>query len=136
MGALILAFVGVVFLIGGAHQFVQHLQARRGVVVTGTIVDVQVSQSESTDSDGTTTWQTFYKPIVEYTGPDGRAHRVIPNVAGGVPPRIGDTRQVAYPPDDPARAVLVSAGGERATKWVFLLVGLAACAGAVAVAAT
>lgn len=131
MAAVILALIGAAALGASVTAFVQQHRAKRGVIVTGTIVDVSTSRGGRAGDEHRT---TYYAPIVEYADATGATHRFASRLSASTRPDIGANRQVAYRPDDPSRAVLVEAGSERAAKWVFLVVGLAALAGAIVAA--
>lgn len=136
MAVVILALIGVAAVGAAVSMFVQQQRAQRGVIVTGTVIDVGVHEHSTLAYDDHDRRTTTYKPTIEYTDESGTAHRFSPSLSGTTRPQIGDRRQVAYRPDDPSRAVLVAVGDERAAKWVFLVVGIAALAGAIALAAT
>lgn len=128
---MILALIGTAALSASITAFVQQRRARRGVIVTGTVVDVSTSPGGRVGDAHRT---TYHAPIVEYTDAAGATHRVASRLSASTRPDVGASRQVAYRPDDPSRAVLVERGSERAAKWAFLVVGLAALAGAVVAA--
>lgn len=131
MAVVILALIGVAACGAAISSFVQQRRAKGGVIVAGTIVDIDTSRSRRA-GDGHRT--TYHAPVVEYTDAGGTAHRFTSRLAGSARPVVGTTRQVSYRPDKPGQAVLIEAGSERNAKWAFLVTGLAALVGAIVLA--
>lgn len=107
-----LAF-GAAFLMGGlwARSTTQPLDD--GVVVQGTVVEVDVR----TDSDGDRT----YAPVVDYTDPaTGQTHRVTGLVSTSSRPEIGSAEEVSLRPGEPSSARVV---GPAWFPWIFIGVG-------------
>lgn len=109
---LVLAF-GAIFLIGGlwARSTTQPLDD--GVIVEGTVVDVD----SRTDTDGDRT----YAPIVDYVDPaTGQTHRIAGSVSTSSRPTIGSIEEVSLRPGEPESARVV---GPAWFPWIFIAIG-------------
>ena len=136
MGAVwALGFMALVGLAGAIGLFSQAWRARRGVIVPGLIVGVEVGRMNRASARGATSRSTrTYAPVVEFADAAGQSHRVTAALSGTRRPRVGDSVQVSYRPADPERAIVLELPGQAPVKWVFLAVGLACAAGSVVVA--
>lgn len=104
---------GVIFLIGGLWTRSATQPLDDGVVVDGTVVDVDTR----TDSDGDRT----YAPIVDYVDPaTGETHRITGSVSTSSRPSIGSTEEVSLRPGEPESARVV---GPAWFPWIFISVG-------------
>ncbi len=110
--ALFLVFGGV-FLGVGLYVRSQTIPLDDGVIVSGTIVEID----ESTDSDGDRT----YASVVEYIDPaTGRAHRVRSLISTSSRPDLGGVSEVSVRPGDPSSARVLD---HQWFSWVFIIVG-------------
>ena len=127
-----LGFMGAVGLIGAIGLFSQAWQARRGTVVSGTVVAIEAKRSMRGSGAGTRS--ITYAPVVEYRDNLATLHRVTASLSGTRRPEVGATVQVSYRPDRPDKAIVMELPGQAVAKWVFLVVGLACAIGAIIVA--
>jgi hypothetical protein len=135
MSVVILALLGVLALAGSGALFYQAWQARRGIVVEGTVVANKISYAGTNlgpDLDNQARVRTpMAAPVVEYTDRNGQTHQVTSTLSNARRPPVGSTMRVSYRPDQPDKAVVLMPNMAVA-RWLFLLVGLACVAGAVA----
>jgi len=129
-----LGFMGAVGLFAAVGLFTQAWQARKGIVVSGTVVSIERRRSKAAGRMNSRS--STYAPIVEFSDQSAQVHRVTASLSGTRRPAVGSTVRVSYRPDDPERAIVMDLPGQAGAKWVFLVVGIACTAGAIAVAAT
>lgn len=104
---------GAIFLIGGFWVRSTTQPLDDGVVVEGTVVDVDTR----TDSDGDRT----YAPVVDYIDPaTGLTHRITGSVSTSSRPTVGSTEEVSLRPGEPETARVV---GPAWFPWIFIGVG-------------
>jgi hypothetical protein len=70
-------------------------------------------------------------PVVEYTDGNGLTHQVTSTLSNARLRPVGSTMRVSYRPDQPDKAVVLMLNMVVA-RWLFLIVGLACIAGAIA----
>ena len=135
MAVVILTFLGVLAMAGSAALFYQAWQARRGIVVEGRVVANKISHTVTnlgTDLDNQPWVRTpMAAPVVEYTDRNGQTHQVTSTLSNSRLPPVGSTIRVSYRPDQPDKAVVLMPN-MAAARWLFLVVGLACIAGAIA----
>jgi Protein of unknown function (DUF3592) len=135
MAVVILTFLGALALAGSGTLFYQARQAGRGIVVEGKVVANQISHSganQGTDLDNQARVRTpMAAPVVEYTDRNGQTHRATSTLSNARLPPVGSTMRVSYRPDQPDKAVVLMPNMALA-RWLFLVVGLACVAGAIA----
>lgn len=129
MAVGILVFLGVLALVGSGALFLQAQQARRGIVVEGTIVAAEISHRRDIEDPGVRMMSAA--PVVEYTDRNGQTHQVTSKLSNSRMPQVGGTIRVSYRPDDPSKAVVLMPG-MAVPRWFFLIVGVACIVGAIA----
>lgn len=135
MAVVILTLLGVLALAGSGALFVQASRARRGIVVEGTVVANKISHTAPNFGPdlGDQAWlrAPMAAPVVEYTDRNGQTHHVMSTLSNSRLPPVGSTMRVSYRPDQPDKAVVLMPNMAVA-RWLFLIVGLACIAGAIA----
>ena len=135
MAVVILTFLGVLALAGSAALFYQARQARRGILVEGRVIANKISRTATNlgpDLDNQPWVRTpMAAPVVEYTDRNGQTHQVTSTLSNARLPPVGSTMRVSYRPDQPDKAVVLMPNMAVA-RWLFLVVGLACLAGAIA----
>jgi hypothetical protein len=135
MAVVILTLLGVLALAGSGSLFFQARQARRGIVVEGTVVANKISYTGANRGPAldNQAWAPtpMAAPVVEYTDRNGQTHQVRSMLSNSRLPPVGSTMRVSYRPDQPDKAVVLMPNMAVA-RWLFLIVGLAGIAGAVA----
>jgi hypothetical protein len=135
MAVVILALLGVLALAGSSTLFYQAQPARRGIVVEGTVVANKISYTGANlgpDFDNQArVRKPMAAPVVEYTDRNGQAHQITSTLSNARLPPVGSTMRVSYRPDQPDKAVVLMPNMAVAP-WLFLIVGLACIAGAIA----
>ncbi len=115
VGSFFVLLFSAVFLIGGLWIRSTTQPLDDGVIVVGTVVDID----ERVDSDGSRT----YAPVVEFVDPGTNAtHRVEATVATSSRPTLGSPKDVSLRPGDPSSARVV---GPAWFPWLFIGVGVA-----------
>ncbi len=127
----ILTLMGVIFLAVGVGIGIDSLRFRAdSVVTTGTVVDVEQSESchEERDRDdpdyGRETCSTVYQPTVTFRTESGREVTFQSNVGTSRQPEIGSKIPVRYRPDSPESARVDEAATSLVLPGVFTLVGV------------
>lgn len=132
-----LGFMGAIGLIGAIALFSQGWRARRGTIVTGTVVAIdakRLSPYGSLLQNGRYQRISTYVPVVEFTDATGKLHKVSAALSGTVRPEVGTSVQVSYQPANPDKAIVLALPGQAGAKWAFLVVGVVCATIAIIVA--
>jgi hypothetical protein len=136
MGVILaLGFMSLIGLAGAAALFSQGWRARRGRIVSGTVVATVRERIQPYVSNPNSLRDApTYAPVVEFTDDSGQTHQVKANLSGTMRPAIGQSVKVSYRPGNPQKAIVMELPGQAPAKWVFLVVGVGCLAGAIVVA--
>lgn len=105
--------IGIAFVVAGLFVHRAITPDSGDTVVEGVVVDVVVTGSGDSRS---------YSPVVQYMDPaSGLSYAVEGTINSSSEPTIGDSRDVAFPPGDPADGKVV---GQVWFAWIFIVVGL------------
>jgi hypothetical protein len=131
VGQLILGALGALAVLAFIASTVQSRPFRGGVLTDGTVVSIETRRTVIRGSGGRRVSRT-YAPRVEFIDGHGATQAVTTSLSGGARPAIGSVVRISYLPARPEQARIMGDGHTRVGRYLFLVVGLAAVAGAVA----
>lgn len=113
--------IGIVFIGAGYFAITTSSIDESWIRINGTVSDIETS--ERLRSDSTNRYDEVHAPIVSYTV-DEQQYSVTSSTASSSLPVIGEAKEIAYNPADPADSKVVQSSTQQALLWLFPVLGL------------
>lgn len=110
---LFLSFVGLAFMVAGNFIDTNLAIAPSWSRTSGTITSISTRIDDGSK---------LYAPIVSYTV-DNKTYHTTSNFQSSLAPSIGDTREIAYNPNQPEESKLVEKGMGALLPWILSVIG-------------
>jgi hypothetical protein len=109
-GVSLFSLLGIGLFVWGVKMARERTELwRTGVHTSGTVTDFENKQRETKDNRGMYVTVTYYHPVVDFAGPDGKTVTFTSDLGASSPGfKKGETVPVIYPANSPQKARIAS----------------------------